>query len=275
VKLFIHIAIVCSVLISTGSISSSFAGEIKVMTYNIWGLPYPIAKRIKRLKVLKKQIAKQNADLIGFQEVFLKKALEVTKQDSYPYKAYGPKSSFLHFSGGLVLLSKFPIIKTGFIKYNDCKGWDCRANKGVLFSRINMGDDLIDVYVTHLNAEGSDMGPRLSQVNQLMKYVRSQSAGNKVIFLGDFNFTDDSLLHTHMTQILGLNDSHQEYVLDNPDLSDDARNGFTNGRNTKRIDYIWTSPELLVHSIKVFMKERLYKNKALSDHHSVIAHFSY
>ena len=96
-----------------------------------------------------------------------------------------------------------------------------------------------------------------------------------MFFIGDFNFTEESILHTMMTNILALNDVHQQYVLDNPDLSIEDRNGYTNGRSTKRIDYIWASPELYGRSIKVIMKERLYKNEPLSDHMAVIGTIEY
>ncbi|MBT7611135.1 MAG: hypothetical protein HN576_15345 [Bacteriovoracaceae bacterium] len=271
-KSFIQSSLTLLLLLTAFNINAS---ELKVMTYNIWGLPFPIAKRIKRFKVLKKIIAKQDVDFIGFQEAFTRTALKVTKHKNFPHVAYGPKKCLLNLSSGLVLISKYPIVKTDTIKYKECQGWDCRANKGVLFAQVNIKNELIDVYVTHLNAEGEDFGPRLSQMNQLIKFVQKNSTGNKTIFLGDFNFQPSSFLHDHMTTILGLNDSHQEYVLDNPDLSADERNGYTNRKLTKRIDYVWSSPELLVNESKVIMKERLYKNETLSDHKAVRTSLNY
>ena len=103
------------------------------------------------------------------------------------------------------------------------------------------------------------------------------SNNNPVLFgfLGDFNFRPKSFLHHFMTSMLGLNDSHQEYVLDNPDLSVDQRNGYTNGKLTKRIDYVWCSAEFRTEKVEVIMTKKLYKNEPLSDHKAVLATFDY
>ena len=105
-KSFIQSSLTLLLLLTAFNINAS---ELKVMTYNIWGLPFPIAKRIKRFKVLKKIIAKQDVDFIGFQEAFTRTALKVTKHKNFPHVAYGPKKCLLNLSSGLVLISKYPI----------------------------------------------------------------------------------------------------------------------------------------------------------------------
>ena len=254
--------------------SLSHAQEIKVMTYNVWGLPFPIAKRIKRLKIIKKVLHQYNADIIGLQEAFTKKARKIIKQNEYPYTAKGPKGGKFKLCSGLALLSKYPIIKTKTMTFQDCSGFDCYANKGVLFARINLGNQTIDTYLTHLNADGEDHQVRFKQVIEVIKFVNENSFGEKVIFLGDFNFTDRSILHSLLKTKLGLYDSFQEYIDDNPDLPSDIQRGITN-KNNKRIDYIWTSPEFSTFKSEVVLKEKLYKNKQLSDHRALLSTFEF
>lgn len=256
----------------TAGVSESNAREIKALSYNVWGLPFPIAKRLKRLQLIRNKIPEYQADIVALQEVFTKKAKRILKQTHYPFVAKGPKGTTLKFSSGLALLSKFPIIESKTIKYHQCQGWDCKANKGVLFSRLDLGDEHLDVYVTHLNAEGKDHHSRLNQINQMIRFVQDNSVGNKTLFLGDFNFTEDSILHALLKQRLGIVDSHQEYVLDNPQLPDNVRLGATSSGN-ERIDYIWSTNDLKVERSQVVFHEKLYKNKQLSDHKAVLTTF--
>lgn len=259
--------------IFTGTVSSSAeARSVKALTYNIWGLPFPISKRMGRFSLIRKKLPKFEADIIALQEAFTSKARVTTKSKNYPYKAYGPEASFFNLSSGLVIMSKHPIMKTKTIKFNECQGWDCFANKGVLFARILVEGEELDVYATHLNAEGADEGPRYYQLADFIDFVKENSTGRKTIFLGDFNFPDSSFLHKIFTTELGVLDSHLEYITDNPDLPDDILRGSTSSSG-KRIDYVFVTPDLPVEKVEVVMKERLHKGKQLSDHRAVMTTF--
>ncbi|MCO4793762.1 MAG: endonuclease/exonuclease/phosphatase family protein [Bacteriovoracaceae bacterium] len=251
---------------------NSQAKSIKALSYNIWGLPYPIAKRVGRFKLIQKRLPKLEADIIALQEAFTKKAKTSSKSNRYPYKAFGPSSSFLKLSSGLIIMSKYPIMMTKTIKFNECQGWDCFANKGVVLARVLIENQELDVYATHLNAEGEDEGPRYHQLRDFIDFVKENSTGRKAIFLGDFNFPDSSFLHEMFTNELSLNDSHQEYVLDNPNLPDDELRGSTSSSG-KRIDYVFVTPDLKVEKSMVVFKDKLYKGKQLSDHRAVISTF--
>lgn len=248
------------------------AKEIKALTYNIWGLPYPISKRIGRFPLIREKLPSFDADIIALQEAFTDKARVSSKAKGYNFKAYGPGSSFFNLSSGLVIMSKYPIMKTKTIKFDECQGWDCFANKGVVFARILIEGEELDVYATHLNAEGEDEGPRFYQMRDFTEFVKENSLGRKAIFLGDFNFTERSFLHDLFKGELGVLDSHQEFIIDNPDLPDDVLRGSTSSSG-RRIDYIFVTPDLPIRKVDVVFKEKLYKGKQLSDHRAVLATF--
>lgn len=250
--------------------SRSEAKTIKAITYNVWGLPYPISKRIGRFSLIRKLLPKFDADVIALQETFTRKARQSAKMKSYPYKVYGPGPSFLNFSSGLVIMSRHPIIETKKITFNQCQGWDCFANKGVVMARVRIDNEEIDFYSTHLNAEGEDEGPRFFQLRDLMEFVKDNSTGRKFVLLGDFNFPDSSFLYQLLTFELQLNDSHREYVLANPDLPDDIARGATSSSG-KRIDYVFTTPEFSVDRVDVIFKDKIFKGRQLSDHRAVLS----
>jgi endonuclease/exonuclease/phosphatase family metal-dependent hydrolase len=270
---FILCLLFCPLLL-VGSIQIAEAKPVKALTYNIWGLPFPIAKRMDRFPLIRKKLPSYDADIIALQEVFTNKARVTSKLKGYPFKAYGPKASFLNLSSGLIIMSKHSIIETKTIKFNKCQGWDCFANKGVLFARVLINGSELDVYATHLNAEGEDEGPRYDQLKDFIKFVKENSIGRKTIFLGDFNFIDRSFLHQMFTEELGVLDSHLEFITDNPDLSDDLITGATSSSG-KRIDYVFLTPDLSVEKVEVVFKEKLYKGEQLSDHRAVLTTFDF
>ena len=251
---------------------TSSAREVKALTYNIWGLPYPISQRLGRFPLIRKKLPEFQADLIALQEAFTDKAKVSTKSKEYPYKAHGPGASFFNLSSGLVLMSKHPIVMEKTIKFEQCQGWDCFANKGVLFARVLIEDEELDVYVTHLNAEGEDEGPRFYQIMKFIEFYKENSLGRKAILMGDFNFPDSSFLHDIFTTELSIEDSHQEYVTDNPDLPDDIIRGSTSSSG-KRIDYIFVTPDMPVDKVEVVLKEKLHQGEQLSDHRAVLTTF--
>jgi endonuclease/exonuclease/phosphatase family metal-dependent hydrolase len=270
---FILCFLFCPLLL-IGPTQKAEAKPIKALTYNIWGLPFPISKRMGRFPLIRKKLPSFEADIIALQEAFTDRARVSSKAKGYSFKAYGPKASFLNFSSGLVIMSKYPIIETKTIKFNQCQGWDCFANKGVLFARVLIDGDELDVYATHLNAEGEDEGPRNDQLRDFIDFVKENSTGREAIFLGDFNFTDRSFLHQMFTSELGVLDSHLEFITDNPDLPDDVITGSTSSSGN-RIDYIFVTPNLPVEKVEVVLKEKLHKGKQLSDHRAVLTTFDF
>jgi endonuclease/exonuclease/phosphatase family metal-dependent hydrolase len=168
--------------------------EISVLTYNIRGLPWPIALgRHAALKEIGRELATLRAegrqpDIVLIQEGFRREVSNLVKTSGYRYWAQGPaRSDRAHdarpadaqgykrvlyrrsgegwgkFTGaGLHVLSDAPITDVADAPYRYCAGLDCLANKGVMLARISLPQvpGEIDVVNTHLNSKRASRTPR-------------------------------------------------------------------------------------------------------------------
>ena len=126
-----------------------------------------------------------------------------------PYCVLGPKSVSV-FNGGLLILSKFPIILTSAFVFEEGAGVDAIAAKGVLYARIKTGPsegDYVHVFNTHLQAHNSqkDKEARKNQVRELFEFIEhcitvsdtddllsKKYDGKPVMIMGDFNIIADT-----------------------------------------------------------------------------------
>jgi endonuclease/exonuclease/phosphatase family metal-dependent hydrolase len=170
------------------------SAEISVLTYNIRGLPWPIALgRRSALREIGQELAAMRADgrqpdIVLIQEGFRGEVANLVKTSGYRYWAQGPsRSDRAHdarpadaqgykrvryrrsgegwgkFTGaGLHVLSDAPITNVAETPYRYCAGLDCLANKGVMLARIALPDvpGQIDVVNTHLNSKRASRTPR-------------------------------------------------------------------------------------------------------------------
>jgi len=160
--------------------------EISVLTYNVRGLPWPLAKgRAKALKAIGVELAKmrrdgRQPDVVLIQEGFRGEIGDLVEASGYRYWARGP-SRFQRASGagpadgrryatvrypsfgegwgkftgaGLHVLSDAPITEVEDTPYRYCAGFDCLANKGVMLARLALpgAPGAIDIVNTHLNS---------------------------------------------------------------------------------------------------------------------------
>ena len=172
-----------SVVAPTGGPRST---EISVLTYNVRGLPWPLAKgRAKALKEIGAELATmrregQQPDVVLIQEGFRGEVADLVTASGYRYWARGPSRSqrasgagpengrryatvrypsfgegWGKFTGaGLHVLSDAPITDIEDTPYRYCAGLDCLANKGVMLVRLALpgAPSQIDIVNTHLNS---------------------------------------------------------------------------------------------------------------------------
>ncbi|MDF0542144.1 endonuclease/exonuclease/phosphatase family protein [Sphingobium sp. H39-3-25] len=176
------------VLPAPGKAQSDDPQPLSVMTYNIKGLPWPIAlgreeamERIAdRLAALRR--AGRQPHVILLQEAFTPEAAQIAAQAGYAHVAAGPDAGLrtpipategdtaygeqaLWYRGegvdkqlgsGLMILSDYPIIGIDRMAFPDfaCAGFDCLANKGVLIAHLKVPgiDAPVSIVNTHLNA---------------------------------------------------------------------------------------------------------------------------
>lgn len=165
-----------------------FDGELSVMTYNIHGVPWPVAwgrpadfaRIATTLQALRAQ--GRNPHVVLLQEAFTSEAQAIGRTAGYRYIANGPDEdavnaqrpapadlrfaagdSWSHGEGigafvgsGLQILSDFPIASVHGMVFPRfaCAGFDCLANKGAMLAQIRLPGqpDPVDIVTTHLNS---------------------------------------------------------------------------------------------------------------------------
>lgn len=165
-----------------------FDGTLSVLTYNVKGLPWPVAlhrtsalaKIAERLRALRR--IGRSPQIVVLQEAFTIEAQEIGAAAGYRYVATGPDAGetgvaandnddrmFMagarwwrgetegRFVGsGLRILSDYPIVAVRRIAFpaSACAGLDCLANKGAVMATIAVpgAPAAVDVFDTHLNS---------------------------------------------------------------------------------------------------------------------------
>jgi endonuclease/exonuclease/phosphatase family metal-dependent hydrolase len=189
---------------------ASFDGRLSVMTYNVHGLPWPVAwgrtdafvQITQRLGALRAQGRQPHVVLL--QEAFTQQAQAIGRAAGYRYVVEGPSADMTspdaadatdarylaagswtrgeglgkYVGSGLQLLSDFPVVGVRRMVFPAfaCAGYDCLANKGALMVSIRLPGhaDPIDIVTTHLNsrrASGVDEDRSLQAYRLQVRYL--------------------------------------------------------------------------------------------------------
>jgi len=203
--------------------------ELDVLTYNVEGLPWPVrsgrraalARIGSELGAMRDQGRAPHIVLI--QEGFISATGELIAASGYANAVAGPDrrhrappspeisdpkfrtagrrargerlGKWLH--SGLYLLSDYPIIEHHVWPFRHCAGFDCLANKGVLFARLDIPGlpAPLQVFNLHLNSRRAS-GEKLRRTNpahrlqldELDHFLdRVHRPSEPMVFGGDFN----------------------------------------------------------------------------------------
>lgn len=203
--------------------SEARSTEISVLTYNVRGLPWPIAKgRAKALKKIGAELAAmrregRQPDVVLIQEGFRGEVADLVKASGYRHWAQGPtrqerasgtapedgrgyrRVRYLRSgegwgkftSAGLHVLSDAPIVEVRNTPYRFCAGFDCLANKGAMLVRLDLPElpGEIDVINTHLNSKRASKVP-------LSRSLRAHNLQTQelIAFINDHRNADTPLL---------------------------------------------------------------------------------
>ncbi|WP_374467873.1 endonuclease/exonuclease/phosphatase family protein [Phenylobacterium sp.] len=208
-------------------VDAPHSAEISVLTYNVKGLPWPVAKgRARALREIGEELAamrreRRQPDVVLLQEGFRGEIAELVGASGYAYWAKGPdraaqpaaggarrRLASLRYAlsgegwgkltgGGLHVLSDLPILEVKAAAYSACAGFDCLANKGVMLVSVALNDAPveIDVVNTHLNSRRAAKAPvertlaaHNRQMEELLAFVADNAgAGRPLLVGGDFN----------------------------------------------------------------------------------------
>ncbi len=174
------------------------SGSLKIVNYNVDGLPIPkFLSSVRRdprasTKLMPEKLNSVGADLIAVQEDFnyhsiLKRGIDM------PYKTY-------HFGGipfgdGLNFFSKYQLYNIKRVPWETSygifdNGSDELTPKGFICGSLEIAEGVyIDVYNIHADAYGGEgnAAARAAEYRQLLKFIEGYSKDHAVIVLGDIN----------------------------------------------------------------------------------------
>lgn len=182
----------------------SQSGTLKIVNYNVDGLPVPafLSKSGRDPLACTRQIAKElnamDADLIAVQEDF---NFHTTLRTGLNAKYSTIHSGGIPFGDGLSVFSKTPLYNvtrvpwdTAFGIFTD--GSDELTPKGFICVSVEIADGVyIDVYDLHADAYGRapNAEARVAQYKQLLSFIEDHSKDHAVLVTGD---TNTRFMHT-------------------------------------------------------------------------------
>ncbi|EAR86064.2 endonuclease/exonuclease/phosphatase family protein (macronuclear) [Tetrahymena thermophila SB210] len=187
--------------------------SVRVLTYNIFLRPPPIKNnkddyKNERTKLFLNSIS--DFDIVCLQELFgflnqrKHKIIFNAMKQGFFYHATSPSPSFFSsylVDGGLVTISRFPIIEKSYRPFKYGVLSDNLSQKGVLYTKIQANDSYIHLFNTHLQAsyvgaENNVKATVITRVDQLIlikDFIKEQVKKHRekesdiIMICGDFN----------------------------------------------------------------------------------------
>jgi len=188
--------------------------HLNVLSYNVYMRPTSlfVNGQSQRAKMIPPQLP--GYDVVVFQEAFDDDTRAVllngmTKQGyKYHSKILG-KDVGTAQDGGVIIVSRYPIAGQAQKLFGDvCTGWDCDAQKGVLYAKINKKvggtNNYFHVFGTHLN--NGDWGVQKQQLSIARTFIDSRNIAKNqaVVIAGDMNINlADTAKYNYMLDKLG------------------------------------------------------------------------
>ncbi|MFC8516129.1 jacalin-like lectin [Streptomyces sp. NPDC057257] len=176
------------------SAAAADSGTFSVLSYNVAGLPEGLSSaptpRQSSTTTIGQRIAPY--DIIQVQEDFNYHAYLYAADTAHAYRT--ATSGGAGIGSGLNTLSKIPYDEDDFerVGWNSCQvdSGDCLTPKGFTFMRERLAEGVyVDFYNLHTNAgtNDGDEASRADNLNQLTDFIKTHSAGNAVVVMGDTN----------------------------------------------------------------------------------------
>lgn len=207
--------------------------SIRVMNYNLHN-GFNTDGRLD-MESLAQVIEESGADIIGLQEVSRGWVVNgsvdmiqwLSQRLDMPY-AYGPTEGL---QWGNAILSRYPIAS---LEMGSLPPESLRFRRGYMLAEIETGGKNLQVLNTHLHHVDDDSETRQVQVPVLLDVW---NGAPRTVLLGDLNATPDSaemimLAQAGLSDVGGIIGPDPGYTFNSADLD-------------QRIDYFWTSPDLV------------------------------
>ena len=265
-----------------GSAATASATEFSVLSYNVflraptWIFSDEHDRRSRHIPNFLK-----GYDAVVLQETFSSEHRNVivnAVKSEYPYNSdILGKDEILSFNGGVIILSRWPIIKMEQVVFEGCDGSDCMVKKGVIYVAVEKQGERIHLFGLHLQAQKEYSQARVAQFPQLAHFIQQQriSPTELVLVAGDFNVDYFSNgIDNEFSQLTSV--SNLVLAEESPAPSyDQTSNTLVDEPVKERLDYIFYSSDHLAPStannqVLHFRHEDL----DLSDHHAIAGHFT-
>ncbi|MFE8947779.1 jacalin-like lectin [Streptomyces sp. NPDC007856] len=170
------------------------SGTFSVLTYNVAGLPEGLSSaptpRESSTTAIGQRIAPY--DIVHVEEDFNYHSYLYAGDTAHTYRT--PTSGGAGIGSGLNTLSKIPYDVDDFerVHWRSCQydSGDCLTPKGFTFMRVRLTEGVyVDFYNLHTNAgtNDGDLASRADNLSQLTDFIKTHSAGNAVVVMGDTN----------------------------------------------------------------------------------------
>jgi len=195
--------------------AAAATGHLKVLTYNIAGLPDGFMTAHPSANMPRIGALLAHYDLALIQEDFAFGSL-LRQSVSLPFQSPPfVREGRLNFGDGLSQFAALPFTALQREPWSTCHGvidsyFDCLTPKGFISTRQRLADGVeIDVYDVHLDAGPSDADQqaREAQVEQLIGAISQRSAGRALLLAGDTNIRDHGELLERFQRATGLVDA--------------------------------------------------------------------
>jgi endonuclease/exonuclease/phosphatase family metal-dependent hydrolase len=238
---------------------------LDVLTFNVWGLPWPLsAHRRRRFDGIVEHLSVRADHIVGLQEVW------GTSWRQLPLpslrRAHRSRDSGLAI-GGLLAHGTQPEVR----HFRRASGADALKSKGVLAAEVSVaGVGTVRVLVTHLQAGRKAATVRAHQVDEILEEAGRSSL--PTLLLGDFNLHDDAAEDRATEARLvaeGFADSAVQARAEEPTWEPETR--YARGQHlAQRFDRIYArgSAAVIVRTTDAAV---LKPENPLSDHHPVWA----
>ncbi|HOE68129.1 MAG TPA: endonuclease/exonuclease/phosphatase family protein [Candidatus Omnitrophota bacterium] len=209
---------------------------MKILTLNTWQERGPWKER---WELIFRGLKDYDPDIVGFQEVFnMDWAAEIQKRSGYPFLAVSGEHS------GLVFLSRFRPVEQSCLIYRTKSPNEDYLRYG-FYVRVEAPSGPVPLFNTHLSWQASDHAIRMSQVLELVEFIKLKAGTRPSAVMGDFNTAPDTL------PVVFLRDSQMwtdTYAAANPGeagLTWDYRNPYAAMERDKmaerRIDFVFVT----------------------------------
>ncbi|MCX5263126.1 jacalin-like lectin [Streptomyces sp. NBC_00199] len=190
-------AITCGGLVATATPAAAAdpaSGSFSTLTYNVAGLPAILSSASTPRDTSTTAIGQRIApyDIVHVEEDFNYHSYLYAADTAHAYRT--PTSGGAGIGSGLNTLSKLPYDADDFerVRWNSCQvdSGDCLTPKGFTFIRERLAEGVyVDFYNLHTNAgtNDGDLASRADNLAQLTAFIKTHSAGNAVVVMGDTN----------------------------------------------------------------------------------------